>query len=150
MKRITSKRTWQEAKEDLKNEMGYSHIWQRLSAIENILDDDYDLDRLKELVQADREGRCVVFPCKMGDTLYEVSNNRIDDYTVIGLSVGDKSLSRYEDDTDCIDNNLYILADRHDKGCRMRIDIWAIGDEGSVYTKREEAEVALERMKRNE
>lgn len=32
----------------------------RLAAIENILGDEYDLDRLRELVQADREGRCVV------------------------------------------------------------------------------------------
>lgn len=32
----------------------------RLAAIEDILGDDYDLDRLKELVQADREGRCAV------------------------------------------------------------------------------------------
>lgn len=32
----------------------------RLAAIEEILGDDYDLDRLKELVQADREERCVV------------------------------------------------------------------------------------------
>ena len=32
----------------------------RLAAIEDILGDKYDLDRLRELVQADREGRCVV------------------------------------------------------------------------------------------
>ncbi|MBS5138540.1 MAG: hypothetical protein KHY90_09210 [Clostridium sp.] len=32
----------------------------RLSAIEDILGDDYDLERLKELVQANREGKCVV------------------------------------------------------------------------------------------
>lgn len=32
----------------------------RLGEIEDILGDDYDLDRLRELVQADREGRCVV------------------------------------------------------------------------------------------
>lgn len=35
-------------------------IVDRLSAIEDILGDEYDLDRLRELVQADREGRCVV------------------------------------------------------------------------------------------
>lgn len=67
MKRLTSKRNWEEAKSDLKHEMGYSHIWKRLAEIENILGDDgddYDLDRLKELVQADREERCVVLPCK--------------------------------------------------------------------------------------
>lgn len=34
----------------------------RLAAIEDILGDEYDLDRLRELVQADREGRCVVIP----------------------------------------------------------------------------------------
>lgn len=32
----------------------------RLAAYEDILGDKYDLDRLRELVQADREGRCVV------------------------------------------------------------------------------------------
>ena len=34
----------------------------RLATIEDILGDGYDLDRLRELSQADREGRCVVFP----------------------------------------------------------------------------------------
>ena len=29
-------------------------------------------DRLRELAQADREGRCVVLPCKVGDTVYRV------------------------------------------------------------------------------
>lgn len=33
----------------------------RLAAIEDILGDDYGLDRLRELVEADREGRCVIF-----------------------------------------------------------------------------------------
>lgn len=33
----------------------------RLASIEDILGDEYDLDRLRELAQADREGRCVVF-----------------------------------------------------------------------------------------
>lgn len=32
----------------------------RLAAIEDILGEEYDLDRLRELAQADREGRCVV------------------------------------------------------------------------------------------
>lgn len=32
----------------------------RASEIEAILGDDYDLDRLRELVEADRDGRCVV------------------------------------------------------------------------------------------
>ena len=32
----------------------------RLAAIEDILGDEYDLDELKEVIQAKREGRCVV------------------------------------------------------------------------------------------
>ena len=42
----------------------------RLAAIEDILGDDYDLDRLRELAQADREGRCVVVPVKLGQPVY--------------------------------------------------------------------------------
>ena len=41
-------------------------VWERLKSIEDILGGDYNLDRLRELVQADREGRCVVPPCKVG------------------------------------------------------------------------------------
>lgn len=34
----------------------------RLASIEDILGDNYDLDRLRELVEADNAGRCVVLP----------------------------------------------------------------------------------------
>lgn len=34
----------------------------RLGAIEEILGNDYDLDRLRELVEADRANRCIVLP----------------------------------------------------------------------------------------
>lgn len=34
----------------------------RASEIEAILGDDYDLDRLRELVEADRDGRCSISP----------------------------------------------------------------------------------------
>lgn len=47
--------------------------WLRLLDIEDILGDDYDLDRLRELVKADREGRCVVLPCKPGKTVYKIT-----------------------------------------------------------------------------
>lgn len=45
---------------------GMDDIVDRLADIEDILGDEYDLDRLRELAQADREGRCVVPPCKVG------------------------------------------------------------------------------------
>lgn len=37
----------------------------RLSEIENILGDTYDLDHLWELVEADRDGRCRIIPKKL-------------------------------------------------------------------------------------
>lgn len=44
----------------------------RLAAIEEILGDEYDLDRLREIKQADDEGLCVVLPCRVGDTVYQL------------------------------------------------------------------------------
>ena len=44
----------------------------RLAAIEDILGDEYDLDELREMVQAKRDVRCVVLPCKIGDTVYSM------------------------------------------------------------------------------
>ena len=44
----------------------------RLVTIEDIMGDEYDPDRLRELVQADREGRCVVLPCQFGERAYKI------------------------------------------------------------------------------
>ena len=49
----------------------------RIATIENILGDDYELDRLRELVEAERDGRCVVLPCKPGDTVWRIVNDAI-------------------------------------------------------------------------
>lgn len=54
-KRLTSKRTWNEAKQDLVHELGYQYIWERLNEIENILGDEYDIEHLKELVERMKE-----------------------------------------------------------------------------------------------
>lgn len=43
---------------------------ERLALIEDILGDDYDLDRLRELVGADRDGRCMVLPCEVGTQVW--------------------------------------------------------------------------------
>lgn len=58
MERLTTKRNWADARANLSEELGYSHIWKRLNLIENILGDNYDIDRLQELIQADNQGRC--------------------------------------------------------------------------------------------
>lgn len=64
MERLTTKREWSEASQDMQNELGYSHIWKRLNEIEDIFGDDYDLDRIRELVNgqdsAAAHGKCPV------------------------------------------------------------------------------------------
>ena len=83
-----------------------------LAAIEDILGDEYDLElvqkliqaykegryiimkepeqagvsRLRELAQADREGRCVVLPCKVEDDVYINILGRTLPFTVISIS----------------------------------------------------------------
>lgn len=47
-------------------------VMSRLAAIEDILGDEYDLGKLMELVQAKRKGRCIVLPCKKGDTVWRI------------------------------------------------------------------------------
>ena len=58
----------------------------RLAAIEDTLGEEYDLGRLRELAQADREGRCVVLPCKIDDDVYINLFGRTLDATVISIS----------------------------------------------------------------
>lgn len=50
----------------------YSDMEERLMNIEDILGDEYDLGKLMELVQAKRKGRCIVLPCKKGDTVWRI------------------------------------------------------------------------------
>lgn len=50
-------------------------VWERLKSIEDILGGDYNLDRFQELVQADREGRCVVTELAPGDEVWVVERD---------------------------------------------------------------------------
>ena len=72
MKRLTTKNgNGKPIVKDWPNYMEFDII-NRLAAIEDILGDEYDLDELKEKVQAKREGRRVVLPCKKGDTVWRI------------------------------------------------------------------------------
>lgn len=59
-------------------------IYNRLAAIEDILGDEYDLERLRELVEADREGRCGISPVKMHQKIFRVFDGEIYEETVCG------------------------------------------------------------------
>lgn len=90
----------------------------RLKMIEDILGKNYDLDRLRELVEADRDGRCVVLPVKPGGMVRFAANPR----------------AKHEK-VDCI--NIYadgrIMYGFHETGMKTRwVDEWS-EDESEKY-----------------
>ena len=62
-------------------------IYNRLAAIEDILGEQYDLARLRELTQADKEGRCAVLPVKLGDSVRFAKNPRAKHETVDAITI---------------------------------------------------------------
>lgn len=104
----------------------------RLAAIEDILGDDYDLDRLRELVEADRDGRCVVLPCKVGEKIFRLGASicmwREADHC-------DEYCNGYEY-RDCWEGCRAVLEDKFSLG-----DLPLFGK--NVFITREAAEVAL-------
>ena len=54
------------------------------------------LDRLREIAEAEREGRCVVLPCKLGDTVYFITgtyNSLVKPAKVEEIYIGDGSIA---------------------------------------------------------
>lgn len=76
----------------------------RLADIEDILGEDYDLDRLRELVEADRDGRCVVLLRKpyyklySGEEIYIVEDGAVymDHVQEVDLSESDHEKNKVE------------------------------------------------------
>ena len=114
-------------------------LWERLSSIEDILGDDYDLDRLRELVEADRGGRCVVLPCKVGESLW--IHDKDGKPREMILDEPDIRCHCKEEDNLC----MVLCRAKHTGVCAMRLrnDGSSIGK--TVFLTREEAEAALRR-----
>nr|DAG67303.1 MAG TPA: Transcriptional regulator protein (SplA) [Caudoviricetes sp.] len=53
-----------------------------------------EADRLCELAEADKDGRVVVLPCKVGDTIYFARANPILQYKVTGYEMGVAGISQ--------------------------------------------------------
>ena len=57
-------------------------VCERLAVFEDIAELCGGLDRLRELAEADKDGRVVVMPCKIGDKLYRVFAGEIFEHRV--------------------------------------------------------------------
>ena len=51
------------------------------------------LKHIRELAEADKDGRCVVLPCKVGDTVYFVNAKKILEFAVVGYAVDETGIS---------------------------------------------------------
>ena len=100
-----------------------------------------DLDRLRELVEADREGRCVVLPCKVGESLW--IHDKDGKPREMILDEPDIRCHCKEEDNLC----MVLCRAKHTGVCAMRLrnDGSSIGK--TVFLTCEEAEDALEEMK---
>lgn len=99
---------------------------QRLEIIKEI-----PINRIRELAQAEKEGRLVVLPCDVGDKLYDVTLGEVREKIVISLSM---LLSKSV-------NHLVI----HAENFRNAVTSYELQDVGkTVFLTREAAEAALE------
>ena len=95
---------------------------------------DYSISRMVELMKADKDGRLVVLPCKVGDTVYFVNAKQILEFTVVGYAVDETGISWvYSEHVDKT-GNTYERTFSPDR----------IGK--TTFLSREEAEKALQKM----
>ena len=107
----------------------------RLAAYEDIAELCGGFDRLRELAEADKDGRVVVLPCKVGDTIYFARANPILQYKVTGYEMGEASISQ-------------VRSKHVDKETGLTFNFtFRPGSIGkTVFLSREEAEKALQEM----
>lgn len=102
------------------------HLWDFAQAAENMT-----VGRLKELAEADKDGRVVVLPCKVGDVVYGFHNNR---QTILPMVV--KWIETNADG--------WTVAAQYTP---MAPNFYQLSDFGkTVFLTREEAEKALQEM----
>ena len=63
------------------------------SAMMSVLNSIGSYDRLRELAEADRDGRVLILPCKVGNTVYFVNAKHILEFTVVGYAVDETGIS---------------------------------------------------------
>ena len=71
--------------------LSMSGEWCAMMSVLNSIGVGYD--RLRELDAADKDGRVVVLPCKVGDTVYFVNAKQILEFAVVGYAVDETGIS---------------------------------------------------------
>ena len=106
--------------------------WNAMMAALNSIGGGYG--RLRELAEADKDGRLVVLPCKPGDTVYSIFGAEVIEKTVGRVIINGYTTPRIWVDLDC--SFLSSVTKR-----------WDLGIGKDFFLTREEAEKALEEKK---
>lgn len=116
-------------------------LYWRLKDIEDAIADEeseeYDLSRLREMVQADKDERCVMLPCRVGEKVYDISSGYITEKTVISIPF---MLSKSV--------NYLCLHAINNRDAATTIEHASIGK--TVFLTREAAEEALKEREKDE
>ena len=94
-----------------------------------------EADRLRELSEADKDGRCVVLPCRVGEKIYYLNGKYIIEVDVVGYKVDETGAWLFIGETYNPETNRAYHCD---------LEKERIGK--TVFFAREEAEKALQEM----
>ena len=95
---------------------------------------DYSISRMVELMKADKDGRVVALPCKVGDMVYFVTAKHILEFTVVGYAVDETGIS-------------WVYSEHVDKTGHTYERTFSPDRIGkTTFLSREEAEKALQEM----
>ena len=131
-------------------------LYGRLKAYEDIAELCGGFDRLRELAEADKDGRLVVLPCKGIDKLYVVGTKQIVECNVAEMYLMDDETIEYLVNFECVDNcdgcpfnswEREIVSDEYHCGGEYGDGSVSSKDFGkTVFLTSEEAEKALQEM----
>ena len=95
---------------------------------------DYSISRMVELMKADKDGRVLIPPCKVGDTVYFANAKHILEFTVVGYAVDETGIS-------------WVYSEHVDKTGHTYERTFSPDRIGkTTFLSREEAEKALQEM----
>lgn len=113
-------------------------LYGRLKAYEDIAELCGGFDRLRELAEADKDGRVVVLPCKVGDTVYMIERIFDIDNGVCDEICARKVIGHGGNNL----NKLWVIG----SGGICNVSIFVSEFGKTVFLTREEAEKALQEM----
>lgn len=102
-------------------------------------------DRVAELVEADKAGRCVVLPFDIGDSVFDIGLGGINEWEVTGFSIGDCNLDPDSNYGDPYNGELVVHTKSEELGARLEFPESSIGS--YVFTDHDATEAALKKMK---